>query len=90
MQRLHTRDCVPVGIEAVRALRQIEDYLDVPIVMITVENDRDVRHRALDAGVTYFLAKPVDLYECLARCRNLLLLRWYLKGRGAPPGEAFQ
>lgn len=63
------------GIELARRLRAMPGYENVPIVMVTVSDEREVRYRALDAGVTDFLAKPVDVRECLARCRNLLALR---------------
>src|SRR3954462_1080078 len=63
------------GIEFVRGLRALPGYENVPIVMITVHDDRKVRYAALDAGITDFLTKPVDTRECLARCRNLLTLR---------------
>ncbi len=63
------------GIEAIRRLRRIFGYEDVPIVCITVVNDRDVRYRALEAGATDFLIRPIDRLECGARCRNLLSLR---------------
>jgi two-component system response regulator RpfG len=63
------------GIEFVKRLRAIPGYEHVPIVMVTVHDDRKVRYAALDAGITDFLTKPVDARECLARCRNLLTLR---------------
>jgi two-component system, response regulator RpfG len=63
------------GIELVRRLRALPGYEHVPIVMVTVHDDRKVRYAALDAGITDFLTKPVDARECLARCRNLLTLR---------------
>ena len=63
------------GIEFVRRLRALPGYEHVPIVMVTVHDDRKVRYAALDAGITDFLTKPVDARECLARCRNLLTLR---------------
>jgi two-component system, response regulator RpfG len=63
------------GVEFVKRLRQLPGYEHVPIVMVTVHDDRKVRYAALDAGVTDFLTKPVDGRECLARCRNLLTLR---------------
>jgi two-component system response regulator RpfG len=73
------------GIEFVKRLRAIPGYSHVPIVMVTVYDDRGVRYSALDAGVTDFLTKPLDTRECLARCRNLLTLRRQqltLEGRG--------
>jgi two-component system, response regulator RpfG len=63
------------GIEFVKRLRSLPGYTHVPIVMVTVHDDRKVRYAALDAGITDFLTKPVDARECLARCRNLLTLR---------------
>jgi two-component system response regulator RpfG len=63
------------GIELVKRLRALPGYEHVPIVMVTVHDDRKVRYAALDAGITDFLTKPVDVRECLARCRNLLTLR---------------
>jgi two-component system response regulator RpfG len=63
------------GIEVIRRLRRIFGYEDVPIICITVVSDRDVRYRALEAGATDFLIRPIDRLECGARCRNLLSLR---------------
>ena len=63
------------GIEFVKRLRALPGYEHVPIVMVTVHDDRKVRYAALDAGITDFLTKPIDARECLARCRNLLTLR---------------
>ncbi|MFZ1908587.1 MAG: response regulator, partial [Burkholderiales bacterium] len=63
------------GTELVRRLRAMPGYEHVPIVMVTVNDEREVRYKALDAGITDFLSKPVDVRECMARCRNLLTLR---------------
>jgi two-component system response regulator RpfG len=63
------------GIEFVSRLRRLPHYAHVPMVMVTVSDDKKVRYAALDAGVTDFLIKPIDTRECLARCRNLLMLR---------------
>jgi two-component system response regulator RpfG len=63
------------GVETIRRLRQLPTCADVPIMMVTVMEDVKVRHAAFDAGVTDFLVKPYDHYECRARCRNLLALR---------------
>lgn len=47
----------------------------IPVIVITIVDDTDLRYRALEAGATDFLTKPLDLQECQARCRNLLTLR---------------
>ena len=63
------------GIETIKRLRQLPTCAEVPIVMVTVSTDAKVCHSAFDAGVTDFLVKPYDHYECRARCRNLLTMR---------------
>lgn len=63
------------GIETIKRLRQLPTCAEVPIVMVTISADATVRHAAFDAGVTDYLVKPYDHYECRARCRNLLMLR---------------
>ncbi|MCC7039536.1 MAG: response regulator [Burkholderiales bacterium] len=63
------------GIELVKQLRALSHCVDVPIVVITVVDDRKVRYDALEAGATDFLIKPLDEHETRARCANLLDLR---------------
>ncbi len=63
------------GIELVKQLRALPHCVDVPIVVITVVDDRRVRYDALEAGATDFLIKPLDEHETRARCANLLELR---------------
>jgi two-component system, response regulator RpfG len=63
------------GVEFTRRMRQVPACLDVPLVMITCVMSRTVRYRALEAGATDFLTKPIDHVECRARCQNLLKLR---------------
>lgn len=63
------------GIDFVREVRLHPDYHAVPTLMITIKKDVETRYAALDAGVTDFLTKPVDVHECAARCRNLITMR---------------
>src|ERR1700693_4325085 len=63
------------GVQLVRHLRGLPHCVDVPIVVITVVDDRRVRYEALEAGATDFLMKPLDEQETRARCANLLELR---------------
>ncbi|GGY07733.1 HD-GYP domain-containing protein [Paludibacterium paludis] len=62
------------GHEFIRRFRAIPDRQDVPIVMITTENERPIRQKALELGATEFLAKPIDSVEFRIRVRNLLAL----------------
>src|SRR5260221_2767503 len=63
------------GIELVKQLRALPHCVDVPIVVITVVDDRKIRYDALEAGATDFLIKPLAEHESRARCANLLELR---------------
>jgi len=63
------------GIEFTRQLRVDSQLADVPIIVITVVEDRKVRQQALESGATDFLTRPIDPHEFQARCRNLLALR---------------
>lgn len=63
------------GIEFTRRVRKVTGCFDVPLVMITVVDDLNVRYEALEAGATDFLVRPLDQYECKTRCHNLLTIR---------------
>jgi two-component system, sensor histidine kinase len=78
-------DChMPVmdGISATRAIRQQGGALaTMKIIMISADILSDTRQAALQAGVDYFMPKPVqihDLQQALAACG---------KGAGGPPGK---
>jgi response regulator RpfG family c-di-GMP phosphodiesterase len=62
------------GIEFIGRFRAIAAMAQVPIIMITSENERSVRQQALAAGATDFLSKPIDTVELRLRLRNLLAL----------------
>lgn len=63
------------GLMLLREFRALPGRADIPVVIVTTENERSVRLRALEAGATDFLGKPVDPAEFGARTRNLLALR---------------
>jgi putative two-component system response regulator len=62
------------GIEFIGRLRATPGKEDVPVLMITANDQKQIRYRALDAGATDFLTKPVDKVEFIARANNMLLL----------------
>ncbi|AGX87622.1 HD domain-containing phosphohydrolase [Candidatus Symbiobacter mobilis] len=62
------------GIEFIRLLRARPGREDIPILMITANDQKQVRYQALEVGATDFLTKPIDKTEFLARARNLLQL----------------
>ena len=60
------------GFAILEALRSdsAEDFL--PIVVLTADTTEESKARALEAGATDFLVKPVSQTEALLRIRNLL------------------
>ncbi len=62
------------GMELIKRLRKVEGREDIPILMITANDDKDVRYDALQIGATDFLNKPVDRVEFSVRMKNLLAL----------------
>jgi PAS domain S-box-containing protein len=63
------------GAEFIRRFKQQQNAGDVPVIVITAYEDKDLRYRALEAGATDYLLSPVDHHEFKARSRNLLTLR---------------
>lgn len=63
------------GVEFIRRLRAAPGRSSVPVLMVTANDERDVRYRALEAGANDFLTKPLDSVEFRARLRNMLALR---------------
>lgn len=63
------------GIEFTRRIRAQKNLADVPLIIVTVVEDRQIRYQALENGATDFLTRPIDPQECRARCINLLALR---------------
>jgi two-component system response regulator RpfG len=63
------------GASLIRWFRALRHCADVPVMVVTVADDRQSRHAALRAGATDFLTKPVDAIEFEARCKNLLRFR---------------
>lgn len=46
------------GFQFIEKLRENEEYKDIPIIMLTADNDRDTEVRGFQAGVMDFIAKP--------------------------------
>jgi putative two-component system response regulator len=63
------------GLEFIRRLRQKDEMREVPVVVVTTADVKEIRQKALELGAIDFLTKPVDGHELMARARNLLALR---------------
>lgn len=63
------------GIEFIRRFRALPGREDIPVLMVTANDQVEVRHQALNVGANDFLTKPIDKIEFMARVRNMLALR---------------
>lgn len=60
------------GVELVTTLRAEPRTRDVPMMMITAVENREIRYLALECGANDYLNKPLDAPEVRARVHNML------------------
>ena len=63
------------GIDLLTSIRSSPHTAHIPVLILTANCERETRLRALDAGATDFLEKPVDPAELLPRVRNSLTIK---------------
>jgi len=55
------------GFELVRRMREIPDFDDVPVIMVTTLGDKNSRLKAVEAGAMDYISKPLDPLELRVR-----------------------
>jgi DNA-binding response OmpR family regulator len=65
-------DLMLPDVDGYEVCRQIREYSDVPIIMLTARSDQSEKVRGLDLGADDYLTKPFDAKEMLARVRAVL------------------
>ena len=55
--------------EGVKVLRNLREWSDVPVLILSVRDDAEEKVAALDAGADDYVTKPFDTAELLARVR---------------------
>lgn len=63
------------GIETVRRIKSHAEMQDIPVIMVTVSDERDSLEQAFQAGAIDYINKPVNKMELLARVRTVLRFR---------------
>jgi len=60
------------GMKLLERIRQSEATRDIPVVVLTGLNDRELKKKALEWGAADLLTKPVDIGQLVARLRGVL------------------
>lgn len=60
------------GLDGHAVLRELRQWSQVPVVMLTVRDDEGGKVAALDAGASDYVTKPFGVPELMARIRRLL------------------
>jgi two-component system alkaline phosphatase synthesis response regulator PhoP len=57
------------GFEVLKHLRNHESTRNVPVIMLTGVADRARIQQALDAGINFYIVKPFNLHDLLAKVK---------------------
>ena len=60
------------GLKLVKRLRADENYMDVPIIIITTEGAAEDRQRALALGANAYITKPIQAPQVIKLVRQIL------------------
>ena len=75
------------GVAACRRIKQQAHLRDIPIIMVTAQNDFNSLKEAFSAGATDYINKPVNGVELLARVSSALTLKHEMDCRKAREAE---
>jgi two-component system chemotaxis response regulator CheY len=60
------------GIELVKKIRSINDYLKVPIIILTTESEESLKEEGKKAGANDWIVKPFQKEDLLDRMKKLI------------------
>ncbi len=60
------------GMDTMRAIRQLPQFKDLPIIAVTAKAMKGDREKCIEAGAWDYLSKPVDTEQMLAVLRGWL------------------
>ncbi len=65
------------GLELLQRMRDTDHLRELPVVMLTGLDNRELKRRALELGAADLLSKPVEPEDLVARLRSVLRLKSY-------------
>jgi hypothetical protein len=57
------------GFEAMRAIRQMRKFKNLPIIAVTAKAMKGDREKCIDAGASDYITKPVDTEQLISLLR---------------------
>lgn len=60
------------GVETLREIREMESCKDIPVIMLTSQNDKHTVLESLMLGAENYILKPFDIQDLHDRIRNAL------------------
>lgn len=60
------------GLEVINILNSEKDYKNVPIIMISAENDKEYYEKALAQGAADFITKPFNYNDIISKIQKTL------------------
>jgi diguanylate cyclase (GGDEF)-like protein len=63
------------GIEGVRQIKAIQEFRDIPVIMISAIDEETQIEEAFEAGAIDYIGKPIKKVELRARVRSILKLK---------------
>lgn len=60
------------GFEVLRRRQEMQDFLDIPVIVLTTSDTQEIQAEVYELGANDFLIKPIDENTALARIQNLL------------------
>jgi putative two-component system response regulator len=63
------------GLDVLQEIRAVAELNSLPVILMAAATDHRFKRRALELGITDFLAKPIDGVDLVIRVRNVLTSR---------------
>lgn len=60
------------GLEVINTLNSVKDYKNLPIIMISAENDNAYYEKALSQGAVDFIVKPFNYNDIISKIEKAL------------------
>lgn len=74
------------GLQVLRILKGDQDLAQLPVILVTADDDEESRRRGYEMGAEDYVAKPYRSFEIQQRLRNVLRLR--VVATSVPPQPA--